>query len=148
MKQMRNFFVLFLILLSGCATDPARLSDIAGPSKGKAIIYIYRTDVTADTGRLAPNVRINNRSLGSLLRRGYLRVEVDPGATQVALCPIDRGDEDAVYWPASQSAVVKLTATADSTYFVELSLNMMIFKFRQTTRDRALEVIPDLRLLN
>jgi hypothetical protein len=147
MKLMRSFFVLFLILLSGCAADPARIPDLSGPSAGKAVIYIYRTDASADTDAYAPNVRVNNRSIGSLLRRGYFRVEVDPGTTQVALHAVDRGDEN-TYWPASRSAIVDLAATAGSTYFVELSLNTMIFKFGPATRERALEGMSALYLLN
>lgn len=144
MKLTRNFFVLFLILLSGCASRPAHIEP---PSLGKAVIYIYRVDATPDTDALAPNVRINNRSLGSLLRRGYLRVEVDPGTTKVALHPVDRGDEN-TYWPASRSAYVNLEAASGSVYFVELSLNMMIFKFAQAPRDRALEEMSSLHLSN
>ncbi len=146
-KLMRSFFFLFLILLSGCAADPAHAPDVVPPSAGKAVIYIYRVDATAGTGQLAPNVRVNNRSFGSLLRRGYFRVEVDPGATQVALYSIDRGDEN-TYWPASQNAIVKLTAVPDSTYFVELSLDTAIFRFTQIPRDKALEAMSGLYSLN
>ena len=147
MKLMRSLFVLLLILLSGCAADPERITDLSGPSAGKAVIYVYRTDASADTDRFAPNVRVNDRSLGSLLRRGYFRIEVDPGATQVALHAVDRGDEN-TYWPASRSATVKLAVTAGSAYFVELSLNTVIFKFSPTTREKALEEMAALYLLN
>lgn len=147
MKLIRSLVVLLLVLLSGCAADPARIPDLSGPSPGKAIIYIYRTDASADTDRYAPNVRVNDRSLGSLLRRGYFQVEVDPGAAKVALYPVDRGDER-TYWPASRSAIVNLTATAGSTYFVELSLNAAMYKFSPTSREKALEAIPALNLLN
>jgi hypothetical protein len=146
MKLMRNLFVFVLALLSGCADDPVRMTDLSGPGAGKAVIYIFRTDASADTDRVAPNVRVNDRSLGSLLRRGYFRIEVDPGAIQVALHPVDRGDER-TYWPASRSAIVNLSTTAGGTYFVELSLNAAMYQFKPTTRERALEAIPALYLL-
>lgn len=144
---MRSLFILVLVLLSGCAADPARIPDLSGPGPGKAVIYIYRTDASADMDRFAPNVRVNDISLGSLLRRGYFRIEVDPGATKVALYPVDRGDER-TYWPASRSAIVNLTATAGSTYFVELSLNAVMYKFSLASREMALEKMPALNLLN
>ena len=147
MKQVRSFVVLLAILLSGCAANPAHAPDLSGPDAGKAVIYIFRTDASTDTGYIAPNVRVNNRSIGSLLRRGYFRVEVDPGATQLALHAVDQGDEN-TYWPASRSAIVKLEATAGSTYFVELSLNSIVFDFLPASRKRALEVMPGLILLN
>ena len=147
MKLIRSLLVLFLVLLSGCAADPARIPDLSGPSPGKAIIYVYRIDASPDTDRFAPNVRVNNRSQGSLLRRGYFRIEVDPGTTKVSLYPVDRGDER-TYWPASRSAIVNLTAAAGGTYFVELSLNTVIYKFIPTSRERALVEMPGLNLLN
>ena len=143
MKKMRGLFSLLLILLSGCAAAPTRVPDLSGPGAEKAVIYIYRTDSSPDTEPFAPNVRVNDKGLGSLLRRGYFRIEVDPGVVQVGLYPVDRGDEN-TNWPASRSAIVKLSATAGSTYFVELSLNTMMFKFWPTTRDRALEAMPAL----
>jgi Protein of unknown function (DUF2846) len=147
MKLKHSLFVLLVVLLSGCADNPARVPDLSGPSPGKAVIYIYRTDVSPDTDRFAPNVRVNNRSLGSLLRRGYFRIEVDPGDVRVALYPVDPGDEN-TYWPASRSAIVNLAATANSTWFVELYLNAIVFKFSQTTREKALQGMSALHSLN
>ncbi len=147
MNLMRSLFVFFLILLSGCVTDPVRTSDPSEPAEGKALIYIYRTDASLETDPFAPDVRVNDRRLGSLVRRGYFRVEVDPGATEVALHAVEHGDEN-TSWPASRSASVKLVATAGSTYFLELSLDTTMFKFRRTDRARALAEMPTLQLLN
>ncbi|MBU0620762.1 MAG: DUF2846 domain-containing protein [Gammaproteobacteria bacterium] len=143
-KLMRGFCVFFLLILSGCASEQSLITE---PDSGKAVIYIYRTDVTADTDFLAPNVRVNGKSLGSLLRRGYLRIELAPGAAQIALFPVDRGDEN-TNWPATRNAVVNLVVTADSTYFVELSLNTTLYKFSPATRERAEQAMNELHLLN
>ncbi|MFH0934111.1 MAG: DUF2846 domain-containing protein [Pseudomonadota bacterium] len=149
-KLMCGSFVFFLLILSGCASERTLHSErmlLPEPDAGKAVIYIFRTDVTPDTGFYAPNVRVNGQSLGSLQRRGYFRVEVAPGAARVALFPVDRGDEN-TNWPATRSSVVDLVVTADSTYFVELSMNATMYKFKPVTRNRADQGMSGLHLLN
>jgi hypothetical protein len=66
--------------------------DLIEPSAGKAVVYIYRVDLIVGAVSVAPNVRVNYESIGSLMKFGYFRVEVDPGPTLVALYRLDKGD--------------------------------------------------------
>lgn len=144
MKSLRTFMLLFLTLLSGCASTQA--PDLVAPSAGKAVVYIYRVDLSADTGRMVPNVRVNNAGIGPLTRRGYFRIEVNPGPAQVALYRLDKGYE--TFWPAAQDVIVSLELAPNSTHFVELSLNTTTFSFRETSRDTALQALSGKFLLN
>ena len=147
MKSLRTLFLFLLALLSGCATSMVQAPDLIAPSAGKAVIYVYRVDLFNSAENLAPNVRINYQNIGALTRRGYFRVEVDPGLAQVALYKFDRG-EDITYWPAEQNAIVNLKLAPDSTHFVELSLNTSTYSFKETSRDAALQALPGMHPLN
>ncbi len=146
MKLLRILFLYFLVLLSGCETDTARVPELVAPSAGKAVVYIYRVDQSADTGSMVPNVRINNESVGPLTRHGYFRVEVRPGPAHVALYVLDTGYE--TFWPLTQDLIVNLNVAPNSTHFVELTLNAAIVKFRETSRKTALPELSGLHLLN
>ena len=146
MESLRTFILLFLTLLSGCA-GMAQAPDLIAPRAGKAVVYIYRVDLSpADTDRMVPNVRVNDESIGPLTRRGYFRVEVDPGPAQVALYRLDRGYE--TFWPAAQDVIVNLELAPNSTHFVELSLSTATFSFRETSRDAALQALSGKFSLN
>lgn len=146
MKLLRILSIFFLVLLSGCATSTAQAPDLIVPSAGKAVVYVYRVDQAADTEHMVPNVRINNVSIGPLTRRGYFRVEVNPGSTQVALYVLDTGYE--TFWPVTQNLIVDLKLAPNSMHFVELSLNSMIVNFRETSRHTAIQRLSGMYLLN
>lgn len=146
MRPRRVFILSVFVLLAGCASSATRFTGLVAPSAGKAVVYIYRVDSYVGAARQAPNVRVNYESIGPLLKYGYFRVEVNPGPTQVALYRLDK--EDANYWRAAQDAIVNLKLEPNSTHFVELSLDTMLFSFRETSRAAALRALPDLRLLN
>jgi hypothetical protein len=146
MKSTRVFFIL-AIVLSGCASTSEPFRGLQAPSADKAVVYIYRVDSYVGGTRIAPNVRVNNDSLGPLLKYGYFRVEVNPGSAHVALYRLDKREDD-TYWRAAQDAVVKLRLAPNSIHFVEFSLDKTLFSFRETSRDKALAVLPELRLLN
>jgi len=150
MKLRLVFFLLAFAQLWGCASSTAQFPGLIAPSAGKAAIYIYRVDLYVSAVRVAPNVRVNAEGIGPLLRYGYFRVEEDPGLTQVALYKNDRGDDrgDDTYWRAAQNAIVNLRLAPNSTHFVEFTLDKMLFSFKETSRDKALRSLPDLRLLN
>ena len=146
MKSLRILFLVFIVLLSGCESAPAKAPALIAPSAGKAVIYVYRVDQSADTGDMVPNVRINNESIGPLTRHGYFRVEVKPGPTHVALYVLDTGYE--TFWPLAQDLIVNLNVAPDSTHFVELTLNAAIVNFRETSRNAALQGLSGMHLLN
>lgn len=146
MKLLRILIIFFLVLLAGCATDTAKAPKLIAPRAGKAVVYVYRVDQSADTGHLVPNLRINNESIGPLTRRGYFRVEVNPGRTQVALYVLDTGYE--TFWPLTENLVVILNLAPNSTHFVELTLNTTIVNFRETSRPTALQGLSGMSLLN
>ena len=149
MKLHHALVLSAFVLLTGCASDSARFPGLIAPSPGKAVVYIYRVDSVVDYVGVAPNVRVNYESKGPLLVYGYIRVEVDPGPTQVALYRNDKREwGDDTYWSATQDAIVNLTLAPNSIHFVQLSLDRIIFSFRETSRDTALRSLPDLRLLN
>jgi hypothetical protein len=131
----------------GCAVEMGKqAAEIIPPKAGSAVVYIYRVDVTSEAAMMVPNVRVNYGSIGSLIRNGFFRVEADPGLTQVALYNLDRGDD--TFWPASQNAVVNLNLTPNSTHFIELTVGMMNFSFRETSRETALQRIATSQALN
>jgi hypothetical protein len=147
MKSLRALFLFLLALLSGCASSMAQAPDLIAPSAGKAVIYIYRVDLFTSAESLAPNVRINYENIGTLTRRGYFRVEVDPGPIQVALYKFDRG-EDNTFWPAEKNSIVDLKLAPNSTHFVELSLNASAYSFGEVSRDTALKSLSGMHPLN
>jgi hypothetical protein len=146
MESLRTIFFSFLALLSACAGNVIQAPDLIAPSEGNAVVYIYRVDLSINLDRNVPNVRINNKSIGPLTRRGYFRVEVNPGSAQVALYKIDRGYD--TFWPAAQDTIVPLMLAPNSTHFVELSLNMMNYSFKEVSRDTALRALAGTHLLN
>ena len=146
MKSLHILFLYFVVLLSGCDTDTARAPDLMTPNAGKAVIYVYRVDQSADTGDMVPNVRINNESIGPLTRHGYFRVEVIPGPAHVALYVLDTGYE--TFWPLSQDLIVNLNVAPDTTHFIELTLNAAIVNLRETPHKAALERLVGMHLLN
>jgi len=146
MRLHRVFILFAFALLVGCAGSAARFPGLVPPSAGKAVVYIYRVDLYVGGARIAPNVRVNYESIGPLTKYGYFRVEVDPGPTQVALYKLDK--EDDTYWRAAQDAIVNLHLAPNSTHFVEFTLDTRIFYFRETSRDKALQSLPDLRSLD
>lgn len=146
MKLLHILFLFFLVLLAGCATNAAKAPNLIAPSAGKAVVYVYRVDQSAETGSMVPNVRINNESIGPLTRRGYFRVEVNPGSTEVALYVLDTGYE--TFWPVTQNLIVNLNLTPNSTHFVELTLNASLVNFSETSRHTALQGLSGMFLLN
>jgi len=148
MRSRRVFLLSVFALLLGCASSTAQFSGLAAPDQGKAVIYIYRVDLYTGNLRVAPNVRVNYQSIGTLMKFGYFRIEVDPGPTHVALYRLDRGDDSDIYWPAAKDAFVNLQLAPNSMYFIELSLDRRIFSLRETSRDTALRSLPDLYRLN
>ena len=146
MKSLRNLFLCFLLLLSGCETDAPRLPDLIAPSAGKAVIYVYRVDQSSDTGGMVPNVRINGESIGPLTRHGYFRVEVTPGPAHVALYVLDTGYE--TFWPLTQDLIVNLNVAPNSMHFVELTLNAAIVKLKEAPRSKALQGLVGMHMLN
>ena len=146
MRSRCAFFLSAFALLSGCASSTAQFPGLIAPSAGKAVVYIYRVDLYVGYVSVAPNVRVNYESIGPLMKYGYIRVEVDPGPTQVALYRLDKGDD--TYWRAAQDAIVNLKLAPNSTHFVQFTLDKRIFSFRETSRDTALRLLPGLRLLN
>lgn len=144
MKSSRVFLLFLLALLSGCADSQA--PNLIAPSAGKSVVFIYRIDSVIGADILAPNVRVNDASIGALTRRGYFRVEVNPGPTQVTLYTNDQGSD--TFWPVAQNSVVNLKLAPNSTYFVELSLDSMTYHFRETSREKALDALADAFLLN
>lgn len=146
MKLLHILFLFFLALLAGCATETAKAPKLIAPSVGKAVVYVYRVDQSAETGSMVPNVRINNESIGPLTRSGYFRVEVNPGSTEVALYVLDTGYE--TFWPVTQNLIVNLRLAPNSTRFVELTLNAMVVNFKETSRPTALQGLSGMSLLN
>lgn len=146
MKLLHILFLFLLALLAGCASEMAKVPTLMAPSAGKAVVYVYRVDQSAETGSMVPNVRINNESIGPLTRSGYFRVEVNPGSTVVALYVLDTGYE--TFWPVSQNLIVNLNLVPNSTHFVELTLNAMVVNFRETSRPIALQGLTGMSLLN
>lgn len=146
MKLLHISLLYLLLLLSGCETKSSRIPDLVAPSAGRAVVYVYRIDQSANTGSMVPNVRINNESVGPLTRRGYFRVEVKPGPVHVALYVLDSGYE--TFWPLTQDLIVSLDATPNSTHFVELTLNAAIVDLKETSRKAALQRLSGMHLLN
>lgn len=146
MRLKCALFLSAFTLLSSCASNTANFSGLIAPSTGKAVIYIYRVDLTVRHVEVAPNVRVNYESIGPLTISGYYRVEVEPGPTQVALYTLDRGRD--TYWRTAKDAIVNLNLAPNSIHFVQLSLDRGFFSFREISRDVALQSLPDLYLLN
>lgn len=135
-------------MLCGCVSSSAKFPGLMAPSAGKAALYIYRVDLYVNPVRIAPNVRVNYENVGVLLKHGYFHVEVDPGPTQVALYRFDKGDDSDIYWPSAHDAVVNLNLAPNSTHFVAFTLDRPFFSFKETSRERALWLLPGLDLLN
>ena len=151
MRSRRAFFFFAFALLLGCASGTAQFPGLIEPNAGKAVVYIYRVDLYAGYDRQAPQVRVNYESIGPLMRSGYFRVEVDPGPAQVALYRLDKGDNvwgDDTFWRAAQDAIVNLKLAPNSTHFIEFTLDKFLFSFRETSRNRALQSLPNLYLIN
>jgi hypothetical protein len=126
----RAVVVLVATFLASCASNHGRFAGLVAPPDGKAVVYIYRIDrhFGART-EVAPNIRINYESIGTLLRGGYLRVEVVPGPVQVAIFSFEKGDQ--TYWRSVSSTIVSLNLAPNSTHFVEFTLGEVQFSFRE-----------------
>jgi hypothetical protein len=84
-----------------------RQSPDAPPSEGKALLYITRPDGDSEEYLLPV---VDDRVVGGLLSKGYLRVEVDPGKHRVygTFAGIDRSSSLGVQLSAGDVAFVEL----------------------------------------
>jgi hypothetical protein len=144
MFLLRTCVVLAITLLTGCANEPPRFTGLIAPPPGKAVVYVYRTDLYVNTPyRLAPVIRVNSREVAPLLKHQYLRVVLEPGQSELYIDSHERTNES--YWKARTPASVKLTLPPGSTRFVELVIDKVSFSFREVSGERATQELPKLR---
>lgn len=143
----RSFLLGTAGLLLGCVSDAARYDSLEPPPAGRALLYVYRNDrYIGNTSRVVPKIRINRDVVGPLLFGGFLRLTLEPGAVEVAIFDFDWSDDHARV--GSASAVVNLTLVADSTHFVEFSLDRIGYRFGPRPANFAARALPGLHLLN
>lgn len=72
-------------LVGACAAHGPIFSGLQPPARGKAVIYVYRTQMASRSMNLAPALWVAGQRRGSVLLDGYIRTEVDPGLVEVSL---------------------------------------------------------------
>lgn len=89
MAWMKYAWVVVLLLVMGCASAPPAndeaiaLARALKPEAGKAVIYVVRAG-TIGAMQLA-SVTVNGLAIGGVPVRAFLRTEVAPGPTHIAL---------------------------------------------------------------
>ena len=87
MKLLSAVFLIFIALLSGCASVPMASLDkdvsakSFSPTTGRASLYIYRNEVLGSA--IPMTVLVNGKNLGQTASKTYFRLDLLPGTYEV-----------------------------------------------------------------
>ncbi len=141
-----KYIFLGILFLVGC-TYPSKKDfySFQAPEKGKAVVYLYRSNTSIDSlNPDVPRFYVNKSKLGKLSTGGFYRVEVDPG--EISLIYKNSLFGIPFFW---KSGEVKFVALDNHVYYVKFSIEsvMRSVEFKPVPNAIGEQEIKETRLL-